>query len=577
MIDYQYDPLYRLTGATYSGVLTDTFAYSYDAVGNRLTQNNNGVVTNYAYDHANRLTSVNGVTYSWDNNGNLLSDGVNTYGYDQANRLISVNGQTTFAYNGVGDRLRQTVNSTITNYTLDLNTGLTQVLADGTNTYLYGAGRIAQQPTNQPTNIQYFGADGLGSVRQLYDTTGAALANKRYDPFGIVLGAMGAGSVYGYTGEQTDATGLVFLRARYLDPAQGRFTTRDTWEGNVNQPLSFNKWNYTNSNPVNWVDPSGYDRSCPKSAGRWTWDCQAVEGVYQLKDAFLDSARRHNKIPTMDNNAFAALVAAIIVNERKIGNVPEKGKPGDQDSINKENVVAALGCIETGERVAAACGPCLDGKGGCDLCIQHLQNQKIPAGSALPEESAVYVLASVGIGNMKLATGSNLWRGVACGTYGPCVPVRVSPLKLTNHVVMFSWDTELQNPFDALPGQSPTVPEQQLYPYDPKEEPAYKALSSQLLDDRTNIEYVAANLEAAALRALKLDTQPSAFNAATWHMRGLTTDKEIDAYIRRYAWQTGPGGPSLVVETIPIGLSTWDLSSSWNVSTETQYEHWKSQ
>jgi hypothetical protein len=32
---------------------------------------------NYVYDDANRLTSLNGVTYTWDNNGNLLNDGVN--------------------------------------------------------------------------------------------------------------------------------------------------------------------------------------------------------------------------------------------------------------------------------------------------------------------------------------------------------------------------------------------------------------------------------------------------------------------------------------------------------------------
>ncbi|MDL1895771.1 hypothetical protein FBQ82_05825 [Anaerolineae bacterium CFX7] len=72
---------------------------------------------------------------------------MNTYVYDQANRLISVNGQTsnvTFAYNGVGDRLRQTVDGITTNYTLDLNAGLTQVLADGTHSYLYSVGRIAQ-------------------------------------------------------------------------------------------------------------------------------------------------------------------------------------------------------------------------------------------------------------------------------------------------------------------------------------------------------------------------------------------------------------------------------------------------
>jgi GH24 family phage-related lysozyme (muramidase) len=38
----------------------------------------------------------------------------------------------------------------------------------------------------------------------------------------------------------------------------GRFLTRDTWEGNYNQPMSYNLWNYTDSNPINRVDPSGH-------------------------------------------------------------------------------------------------------------------------------------------------------------------------------------------------------------------------------------------------------------------------------------------------------------------------------
>jgi len=41
-----------------------------------------------------------------------------------------------FEYNGVGDRLSQTVNEMTTNYTLDLNSGLTQVLNDGNYDYL---------------------------------------------------------------------------------------------------------------------------------------------------------------------------------------------------------------------------------------------------------------------------------------------------------------------------------------------------------------------------------------------------------------------------------------------------------
>ena len=116
------------------------------------------------YDHANRLTSVDGVTYVYDNNGNLLNDGVSTYVYDSANRLKSVSNQSSvssFTYNGLGDRLQQTVNGVTTNYTLDLNTGLTQVLNDGTNAYVYGLGRIAQVNTT----TEYFLGDALGSVR----------------------------------------------------------------------------------------------------------------------------------------------------------------------------------------------------------------------------------------------------------------------------------------------------------------------------------------------------------------------------------------------------------------------------
>jgi hypothetical protein len=50
---------------------------------------------------------------------------------------------------------------------------------------------------------------------------------------------------------------LLFLRARYYNPADGRFQSRDTWEGNIHQPVSLNKWTYANANPLTYIDPSG--------------------------------------------------------------------------------------------------------------------------------------------------------------------------------------------------------------------------------------------------------------------------------------------------------------------------------
>lgn len=37
----------------------------------------------------------------------------------------------------------------------------------------------------------------------------------------------------------------------------GRFLTRDTWEGDANNPITFNYWVYASENPINLTDPSG--------------------------------------------------------------------------------------------------------------------------------------------------------------------------------------------------------------------------------------------------------------------------------------------------------------------------------
>ena len=51
---------------------------------------------------------------------------------------------------------------------------------------------------------------------------------------------------------------MVYLRARHYNPADGRFMSRDTWEGDVNRPMSMNRWGYVEGNPIIYTDPSGY-------------------------------------------------------------------------------------------------------------------------------------------------------------------------------------------------------------------------------------------------------------------------------------------------------------------------------
>ena len=67
-------------------------------------------------------------------------------------------------------------------------------------------------------------------------------------------------NVYLYCGERWDSDlGLYYLRARHLNPGTGRFMTMDTFEGAQTDPVSLHKYLYAHANPVNRVDPSGYD------------------------------------------------------------------------------------------------------------------------------------------------------------------------------------------------------------------------------------------------------------------------------------------------------------------------------
>ncbi len=274
-IVYTYDPLYRLTGANYSSAYTYTFAYRYDAVGNRTVQTRtitSTLVTTYTYDIANRLATQNGQSiFTWDANGNLKADGSATYGYDFENRLISttLNGVTTqFAYNGDGIRLRLIESGTLTTYTQDYAAPLPVVLQAKTGSaatqYIYSLGT---RPIGEyeAATWEYLLADPLGSVRQIANAGGNVTLLKSYEPYGSVLNSEGsAASVFGYAGEQLDATGLIFLRARYYQTLLGLFLSRDAWPGDALRPGSMNGWNYGGGDPINRVDPSGWQCQGPQ-------------------------------------------------------------------------------------------------------------------------------------------------------------------------------------------------------------------------------------------------------------------------------------------------------------------------
>jgi RHS repeat-associated protein len=85
---------------------------------------------------------------------------------------------------------------------------------------------------------------------------GGTLQSLTYQAFGPTQSSTGASpNRLKYTGREDDGSGLYYYRARYYDPAIGRFISED--------PLGFgagdvNFYAYVGNNPVNANDPSGH-------------------------------------------------------------------------------------------------------------------------------------------------------------------------------------------------------------------------------------------------------------------------------------------------------------------------------
>jgi RHS repeat-associated protein len=157
-------------------------------------------------------------------------------------------------YNGDGARTSRTTGGDTTQYVLGLAATLPVVISDTEPVYLHGLDIIAQQQAER----LYYLHDGLGSVRQLVDSTGHIETNYAYDPFGVPLVGGEVYNPYQFTGQAWDAeVQLLYLRARYYQPQVGRFVTKDPWVGHVRRPGTLNGYVYVADNPINLSDRSG--------------------------------------------------------------------------------------------------------------------------------------------------------------------------------------------------------------------------------------------------------------------------------------------------------------------------------
>ena len=186
------------------------------------------------------------------------STGTANYTWDARGRLTSStlpNGQTaSYTYDPAGRRVSSSSGGVTTNYLYDGRNVVLDSRSDGTVTgYLNGP--VLDEKLKQAQdggNPMYFLQSQILSPAALLDSNGNILEQDQYEAFG--KNAASSLTRYQFTGRELDsASNLLYYRARWYDPSQGRFLSED--------PIGFkgglDLYSYVWDDPVNLVDPLG--------------------------------------------------------------------------------------------------------------------------------------------------------------------------------------------------------------------------------------------------------------------------------------------------------------------------------
>jgi RHS repeat-associated protein len=108
--------------------------------------------------------------------------------------------------------------------------------------------------------LLFIHSDHLGSTILITDERGERAAEQRFYPYGEVRWREGAFPTdYGFTGQRWEQElGLYDYKARFYDPALGRFISADTVVPNPGNPQALNRYSYAYNRPLVYVDHSGH-------------------------------------------------------------------------------------------------------------------------------------------------------------------------------------------------------------------------------------------------------------------------------------------------------------------------------
>lgn len=205
--------------------------------------------------HQNHVNTPSSQTLTFDLNGNMTSDGINTYKWDAANRLIEIdypgsNNYTQIYYASSGGRTKIIeVANNVTTSTKQFFAGEERDANGNVTKQFFGRGVVIAGTS------YFYERDHLGSIRQLTDASGNVVSAYSFQPYGgKVTLAEAISSDFQYAGYYFHArSGLNLTPFRAYSPSQSSWLSRDPLSDFIGSSM----YAYVENNPLGYKDPLG--------------------------------------------------------------------------------------------------------------------------------------------------------------------------------------------------------------------------------------------------------------------------------------------------------------------------------
>ncbi len=341
--EYTYDADGRLTAETGTPV---PVSYRYGSSGDREEIRMGTRSLAYRYDDQGRIVTAGEERFEHDAAGNLIRRkapwGSMGYQYDAQGHLVTATntrGTTLqFGYSDTGERVWKEKEGNRQYFLYD-GPDLFQILGSGGDTritFIHGPSMDRPLAMVWEGNTYFYHGDALGNIAFLTDDDGNQTDTYDMDAFGNLISASATTpNPFIFNGREYEPDlGLYYFRARFYDPALGRFLSPDPVLPEVGDPFTANRYVFGRNAPTYMGDPLGlYDQELLQ----WAWEMydRGLKSGYSYLPAdqrrtfdFAAKVIEHNQTLAVQSQLQGGQVPKPKIDPSVWKNMPEVPKPG---------------------------------------------------------------------------------------------------------------------------------------------------------------------------------------------------------------------------------------------------------